>query len=95
MNRRGRTMYKDVDVEIEIDCDDVTTYIDHYATDSELKDISRAVINAGLTTHGLFEDRGMEGGFVRDEKLELLSAAFHKFSLEELEQRLGTKYNLK
>jgi hypothetical protein len=36
----------------------------------------------------------MDGGLVRQEKLELLSAAFHKFSLEELEQKLGTKFDL-
>ena len=94
--KRGRTMYKDVDADIEIDYDDIIEYIDDYASEDELKNIAQAVsdINFNLATVGFFEDRGMDGGLVRQEKLELLSAAFHKFSLEELEQKLGTKFDL-
>ena len=94
--KRGRTMYKEVDADIEIDYDDIIEYIDDYASEDELKNIAQAVsdINFNLATVGFFEDRGMDGGLVRQEKLELLSAAFHKFSLEELEQKLGTKFDL-
>ena len=89
-------MYKDVDADIEIDYDDIIEYIDDYASEDELKNIAQAVsdIDFNLATVGFFEDRGMDGGLVRQEKLELLSAAFHKFSLEELEQKLGTKFDL-
>jgi hypothetical protein len=94
--KRGRTMYKEVDADIEIDYDDIIEYIDDYASEDELKNIAQAVsdLNSNLATVGFFEDRGMDGGLVRQEKLELLSAAFHKFSLEELEQKLGTKFDL-
>lgn len=94
--KRGRSMYKETDTEVEIDYDDIIEYIDDYASEDELRDIAQAVsnINSNLATVGLFEDRGMEGGLVRREKLELLSAAYHKFSLEELEQKLGTKFDL-
>lgn len=96
--RRNRTMYKNVDHDVEIEVDDVLEYINDYATDNDLRRISAAVNSSGvskLSEDGLFADRGMEGTYVRGEKLELLSAVFHQFSLEELEQRLGTKFNLK
>lgn len=95
--KRGRTMYKEVDAEVEIDCDDIIEYINDYASKDELVDIAKAVADSeesSLSIESLFEDRGLDGGFVRREKLELLSAAYHKFSLEELEQKLGTKFNL-
>lgn len=96
--KRGRPMYKETDVEVEIEYDDIIEYIDDYASEDELRDIAQAVADAGvsnLATDGLFEDRGMDGGYIRREKLELLSQAYHKFSLSELEERLGTKFNLK
>ena len=95
--KRGRTMYKEVDAEVEIDYDDIIEYIEDYASVDELRNIAETVSEAGvanLATDGLFDDRGMEGGLVRREKLELLSAVYHKFSLEELEQKLGTKFDL-
>jgi hypothetical protein len=95
--RRGRTMYKEVEHDVEIEVGDVLEFIEHYADDLDLKRISQSVIKAGVDTisiGALFEDRGMEGTMVRNEKLELLSAAFRKFSLEELEAKLGTKYSL-
>jgi hypothetical protein len=96
--KRGRSMYKETDVEVEIGYDDIIEYIDDYASEDELLDIAQAVVDAGvsnLATDGLFEDRGMDGGYIRREKLELLSQVYHKFSLSELEERLGTKFNLK
>lgn len=88
-------MYKEADAEVEIDCDDVLEYIADYASVSELKAISQALDDSSINSLGeFFKDRGMEGGLVRREKLELLSAAYHKFSLEELEQKLGTKFDL-
>jgi hypothetical protein len=96
MSKRGRTFYKDVDVEVEIDCNDVIEFIEDYASDTELEEISEALGTTlpGSETSVLFKDRGLDGGLVRQEKLELLSAAYHKFSLQELEQKLGTKFDL-
>jgi hypothetical protein len=96
MSRRGRTFYKDVDVEVEIDCGDVIEFIEDYASDSELEDIKDALAASGVSSDAslFFEDRRLDGGLVRQEKLELLSAAYHKFSLQELEQKLGTKFDL-
>ena len=96
MSKRGRTFYKDVAVDVEIDCDDVITFIEDYASDTELEEIS-AVISAtlpGSDSLTLFNDRGLEGGLIRQEKLELLSATYRKFSLFELEQKLGTTFDL-
>lgn len=89
-------MYKEIDAEVEIYAEDVERYIRDYATDSELKEIARALSDATGTVSmkELFKDRGMDGGFIRNEKLELLSAAYHKFSLSELEQKLGNKFDL-
>lgn len=96
MSKRGRTFYKDVDVEVEIDCNDVIDFIEDYASDTELEEISEALRTTlpGSEASNLFKDRGLDGGLVRQEKLELLSAAYHKFSLQELEQKLGTKFDL-
>lgn len=96
MSKRGRTFYKDVYVEVEIDCNDVIEFIEDYASDTELEEISEALGTTlpGSETSILFKDRGLDGGLVRQEKLELLSAAYHKFSLQELEQKLGTKFDL-
>lgn len=96
MSKRGRTFYKDVDVEVEIDCNDVIDFIEDYASDTELEEISEALRTTlpGSEVSNLFKDRGLDGGLVRQEKLELLSAAYHKFSLQELEQKLGTKFDL-
>lgn len=96
MSKRGRTFYKDIDVEVEIDCDDVITFIEDYANDSDLEEISEALGSAKLDSNSkyLFEDNRLEGSFNSQEKLELLSAAYRKFSLLELEQKLGTKFDL-
>ena len=97
-NKRGKTMYKETEVNVEIEIDDVIRFISHYASDSELESIAQATIKSGvdsISDVNLFDDRGMEGSMVRTEKLELLSAAFRRFSLEELESLLGgTKYSL-
>lgn len=94
MSKRGRTFYRDV--EVEIDCSDVIEFIEDYANDTKLEEISEALSSTSLGSDSsfLFEDRGLDGGLVRQEKLELLSAAYHKFSLQELEQKLGTKFDL-
>jgi hypothetical protein len=94
-NTRGGTMYKEVDTEVIIEVDDVLAYISHYATEDEIKLIAKELISTGYQLGKLFKDTGLEGSLVREEKMLLLSAAFEKFSLEELEEILGTKYSLK
>lgn len=85
---RRMTVYKEVDVEIEFD--DVMDYITDYATDAELDDI-REEIKLG---DAIEFDNGLDGSFIREEKLTLMNLAINKYTLEELEQRLGTKFDL-
>lgn len=82
------TVYKEVDVEIEFD--DVMDYITDYATEAELDDI-REEIKLG---DAIEFDNGLDGSFIREEKLTLMNLAINKYTLEELEQRLGTKFDL-
>ena len=84
-------MNKSVEVEIEID--DVLSFIDNCATKSELQIITKRLMHSD-SKFGPFLDRGVEGTLVRDEKIELLSLAFEKFTLEQLEEKLGTKFDL-
>lgn len=85
---RRMTVYKEVDVEIEFD--DVMDYITDYATEAELDDI-REEIKLG---DAIEFDNGLDGSFIREEKLTLMNLAINKYTLEELEQRLGTKFDL-
>ena len=89
--RRGRTMY--VDKEIEIDIDDVFEYISSYATDSQLKDIL-SEIETRVSVPLLINLNDFEGSYIREEKQILLNLAAKKYSLEELEKRLGNKFDL-
>lgn len=93
--KTGRRFYKEesVDVEIDFDVDDVIEYIEEYATEDELKDIANALTESN-TNAVYFEDNGMEGTLLGDMKMELLALAFKKFSLEELEAKLGSKFDL-
>jgi hypothetical protein len=91
MKRRkiGKTMYKSEYTETEITFDYVMEYIEDYATDNEIKEIS-----------GLIKENYNDASLIRidslnDEmKYELLMAAFKRYSLDELESRLGTKFQL-
>ena len=86
---RRMTVYKEVAVEIEFD--DVMDYITDYATEAELDDI-REEIKLG---DAIEFDNGLDGSFIREEKLTLMNLAINKYTLEELEQRLGTKFDLR
>lgn len=94
--RVGKCFYKEETVDVEFHIDDVIEYIEDYATDDECKTIAEtlASVTNEVTSFALFESNGMEGTLVQDMKSELLALAFKKFSLEELEQRLGTKFDL-
>jgi hypothetical protein len=95
--RIGKSFYKEETVEIEFEFDDVLEYIEDYATDEECKEIIKTATN-GISrfseTTVVFEDNGVEGTFVQELKTELLSLAFKKFSLDELEARLGSRFDL-
>ena len=84
-------MYKSesVDVDVEIELEDVIEFIEDYSTPKDRKQI----INA-LTGLELPIDTQLEGSMVKGMKTELLILAANKYSLEELEQRLGTKFDL-
>ena len=79
--------YRYAKVDVEITCDDVINFIDSAST-KEIKRIRKAV------DADFFNDTKMEGSLVREMKIELLSLAFDKFSLDELEKKLGTKFDL-
>lgn len=83
-------MYKNVDVDIEIEFDDVMEYITDHASDSEINSI-RKEIGEILSEES---DNGLDGSYIREEKTILLDLAAKKYTLEELEQRLGNKFDL-
>jgi hypothetical protein len=87
--KSGRTMY--VDKEVEFDFSDVMEYIEYYATESELDEILEEV---GSSPSIELKANGSDGSYVRGEKEILLSLAANKYTLEELEQKLGTKFDL-
>jgi hypothetical protein len=85
---RSLTVIKDVTVEIEFE--DVMDYIIDYATDSEIAEIREEVGNIDSS----ILDTGIDGSYIREEKMLLLARAANKYTLEELEQRLGNRFDL-
>lgn len=80
----GKTMYKSTYADVEIDIDDVEDYIRDYATENDLKKLGKILDQKGVY-------RSIDIVSVNDEyKLELLLLAYSKYSLQELEDRLGT-----
>jgi hypothetical protein len=79
-------MYKSVDVDIDIEFDDIMEYITDHASSSEISKIRK--IDAEES------DNGLTGSYIREEKITLLELAAKKYTLEELEQRLGNKFDL-
>lgn len=82
-------MYKIIDVDIEIEFDDVMRYIVDHASDRE-----RAIIQKEVEIIDDSLDTGIEGSYIKEEKMILLELAAKKYTLEELEQKLGTKFDL-
>jgi hypothetical protein len=72
-----------VDVDIEIDVEDVKDFIENYATPDDLNTLSR-ILGQGtsIPTETL----------IGEMKHQLFVKAFDKYSLEELEERLGMDY---
>jgi hypothetical protein len=85
------TLYKTVDVDVDIY--DVIEYIENCTNESDLQLIRRA-INSSSAQDALFINSRMEGTLNYDMKMELLANACKKFTLAELEQRLGNKFEL-
>jgi hypothetical protein len=85
-------MYKNADVDVEIDFDDVMEYITDYATDSEIVSIRKEIGEIEADEAG--RSNTLEGSYVRGEKMTLLELAANKYTLEELEQKLGNKFDL-
>lgn len=87
-------MYKDAQIEIELD--DILEYISDYASQEDLIDIREALDempNSGEINNYGFGCR-FDGSYIREEKFILLSRAAEKYTLEELEQKLGNKFDL-
>ena len=87
------TLYKTVDVDVEIEIYDVIEYIESCTDESDLQLIRRAV-NSSSTQDTSFTNSRLEGTLNYDMKMELLANACKKFTLAELEQRLGNKFEL-
>jgi hypothetical protein len=87
-------MYKTADVEVEIEFDDVIEYITDHATDSEISSIRREIDDSEMEDAKHSSKSAPEGTYVQGEKIILLNLAAKKYSLEELEQRLGNKFDL-
>ena len=82
-----RSLYKTVDSEVEITFDDVMEYIEDYATADELKEIAEFMKEEPLSE--MKEDSGFDGSYIAEEKRTLLTGAAKKFTLQELEEKLG------
>ena len=87
-------MYKTADVEVEIEFDDVIEYITDHATDSEISLIRKEIDDSEIEESKHAAKSALEGTYVQGEKIILLNLAAKKYSLEELEQRLGNKFDL-
>lgn len=92
--KTNRIFTKEVEVDVEIYCKDVVKFIEDYATDPELQRINDSLITAYPIKGGInvFEYSDHEGTFVQDSKFELFKKAALKYSLQELEERLGPLY---
>lgn len=83
-------MYKNADVDIEIEFDDVMEYITEHASDSEISSIRKEIGEIFAEE----SDTGLDGSYIQQEKFTLLELAAKKYTLEELEQLLGNKFDL-
>lgn len=83
-------MYKNADVDVEIEFDDVMEYITDHASDSEISSIRKEIGEIFAEE----SDTGLDGSYIQQEKFTLLELAAKKYTLEELEQLLGNKFDL-
>ena len=80
--------------DVEINVDSVVDFIKDYADTDDLEIIKTAMRNVSFPVNEYVTFKSTDGTYIKDEKLQLLSSAFKKYSLEELENRLGTKFDL-
>ena len=78
-----KTVSEYIDVDVDIDHDDVMDYIASYASDGELDEIRELV---------MVPEKMVRITLVDQMKNELLIKASRKFTLEELERKLGMTY---
>jgi hypothetical protein len=86
-------MYKDVDVEVEIEFGDVMEYITDYASTKEINQI-RNEVGEIIAEENRPSVNEIEGSYIQGEKAILLNLAAKKYTLEELENKLGNKFDL-
>ncbi len=88
----SRSFYKDVDVEVEIEFEDVREYIEDYADTEELAKIAELI--KASNSNEFVAGNDLDGDYVKEEKAVLLARAAKKFTLQELEEKLGgTKFD--
>lgn len=88
------TYNTEVLVDVEITVDEVVEFIEDYADRNDLEMIKAAIKNAGWSLPNNNTFKSTDGTYIKDEKLQLLSKSFSRYTLEELEQRLGNKFDL-
>lgn len=88
------TYNTEVLVDVEITVDEVVEFIEDYADRNDLEMIKAAIKNAGWRLPNNNTFKSTDGTYIKDEKLQLLSKSFSRYTLEELEQRLGNKFDL-
>jgi hypothetical protein len=76
---------------MELTLAEIIEWIEQKASSSELSQIEQAL---GFSEYNERFVNNSEGTYSKSEKIELLSRAFSKYSLAELEKRLGTKWDL-
>jgi hypothetical protein len=82
-------LYKtvEVDAEVEIKFNDVIEYIEDYATRAEIAEILETIRDEKVDN--FLEANKLDGDYLKEEKTILLSRAAKKFTLQELEEKLG------
>ena len=84
-----KTVIVEADATVDIDIDDILEYINYEACSGDLDSIRDAI---GEMDEDDKEDKEERLSLIDDMKNRLLSSAFKKFTLEELEQKLGMTY---
>jgi hypothetical protein len=82
-------LYKtvEVDADVEIEFKDVIEYIEDYATKAEIAEILETIRDEKVDN--FLEANKLDGDYLKEEKAILLSRAAKKFTLQELEEKLG------
>ena len=90
--RRYGILTVNTDVDVEIGISEIIEFITDYAEDFDIREIKEALGYA--TRHSDIEFTSLDGGLVKQQKLELLSKAFAKFSLAQLQEKLDPTNSL-